>query len=348
MWNPNARLTKKEPSRYRKGKISPGVGKPAISVITPVYNEEENLPLLFQRLLAVLEELEYTWELIFVDDGSQDGSFDVLKTICRREPRVKVVKLRRNFGQTSALAAGFDYARGDVLVTLDSDLQNDPADIPRLLMKLDEGYDIVSGWRKARTDPLISKRLPSMLSNKLASWVTGVPLHDNGCTLRAYRREVIDEIHLYGDLHRFIPALASSIGARMTEIEVKHHPREYGKSNYGITRIVRGMLDLITLKLLLDYMTRPMRIFGSLGLLTMGAGALFGVATLAMKALMGADVTGNPLLYLGILFVIVGVQFVGLGFVGELTMRTYHETQQKPTYVVREVLGGESEEVLAP
>ena len=304
--------------------------------------------MLYQRLLEELEQLDEPWELIFVDDGSRDGSFDVLKAFCHRDPRVKVIQLRRNFGQTSALAAGFDFARGEVLVTLDSDLQNDPADIPRLLEKLNEGYDIVCGWRKARKDPIFRKRLPSLFANRLASWVTGIRLHDNGCSLKAYRREVVEEIHLYGEFHRFIPALASSIGANVTEIEVKHHPRQHGKSNYGVTRILRGFLDLITLKLLLNYMTRPMQMFGGLGLLTMGTGGLLGTATVAMKYFMGIDVTGNPMLYLTILFLILGIQFIGLGFVGELTMRTYHETQQKPTYVVREVLGGEPEDVLTP
>ena len=342
----NGHRTMKKGGQEQNRSINLGGEKPSISVITPVYNEEESLPVLYQRLLEALEQLDEPWELIFVDDGSRDGSFEVLTAFCHRDPRVTAVQFRRNFGQTSALAAGFDYARGDVLVTLDADLQNDPADIPRLLEKLGEGYDIVSGWRKARKDPLFGKRIPSLLSNKLSSWITGVPLHDFGCTLKAYRREVIDEIHLYGEFHRFIPALASSIGASVTEIEVNHLPRKHGISKYGASRVIRGFLDLLTLKLLLNYMTKPMQMFGGLGLLTMGTGGLLGIATLGMKFFMGIDVTGNPMLYLTILFLILGIQFIGLGFVGELTMRTYHETQQKPTYVVREVIGGEPREAI--
>ena len=273
--------------------------------------------------------------MVFVDDGSRDGGFGLLATICELDPCVKVVQLRRNFGQTPALAAGLDHARGDVMVTIDADLQYDPADIPRLLAKLDQGHDIVSGWRKERKDPLLRKRLPSLLSNKLSSWVTGVSLHDHGCTLKAYRREVIEEIHFYGELHRFIPVLASSVGASVAEVAVTHYPRRRGKSKYGSARIVRGFLDLVALKLLLVYMTSPMRMLGGLGLLTMATGALSGIATLVMKFIGGIDITGNPLLYLTILFAILGVQFVGLGFLGELTTRTYHETQRKPTYVVR-------------
>lgn len=318
--------------------------KYALSVIIPVYNEEESVSALYERLREVLERLNEPYEIIFVDDGSHDGSVAFLDAACESSPHVKVIRLRRNFGQTAALTAGFDAATGNVIVTMDSDLQNDPADIPRLLDKLSEGYDIVSGWRRERHDPWITKSLPSMLSNKLASWLTGVALHDFGCTLKAYRREVIDEIHLYGELHRYIPAVAASVGVRVAEIEVTHQARKYGQSKYGITRLVRGLLDLITLKLLLSYMNRPMQMFGGLGLMALAAGGSAGLATLAMKIFLGMNVTGNPLLYVTILLLLASLQFISLGFLGELTTRTYHETQKKPIYVVREIVGASQPE----
>ena len=318
-------------------------GKPKISIIVPVFNEEESLSLLHDRLTRVLGGLGDPYEVIFVDDGSHDGSFARLRAISDSDPAVQVVRLRRNFGQTAALMAGFDQAHGEVLITIDADLQNDPTDIPMLLTKLDEGYDIVSGWRKQRKDPLLTKALPSMLSNKLASWLTGVHLHDYGCTLKAYRREVIDEIHLYGELHRYIPAVASSVGARVAEIEVQHQPRSYGNSKYGAGRLVRGMLDILTVKLLLTYMNRPMQMFAVLGLLLIVAGALAATVTVLMKAVMGIDMTGNPFLYLAILAFITAIQFLSLGFLGEISVRTYHETQKKPIYVIQEVLAGERE-----
>jgi hypothetical protein len=226
---------------------------------------------------------------------------------------------------------------------MDADLQNDPTDIPRLLDKLEEGYDIVSGWRKSRKDSLI-RTFPSLLANKLASWVTGVTLHDFGCTLKAYRSEVLEGIQLYGDLHRFIPALASSVGARVAEIEVNHHPRKFGKSKYGIARTFKVLIDLLTLKLLLAYNSQPMRIFGGLGFLMISLGALSGMATILMKLLLGTDMTGNPLLFMTVLAILGGIQLTGLGFLGEINMRTYYETQRKPIYVVREVFYHESEE----
>ena len=314
------------------------LSNPTLSVIIPVYNEVESLPTLHQRLLEVLEHRNEPYELIFVDDGSQDGSAAFLKSVCDASSHVKVIRLRRNFGQTAALTAGFDEATGKVIVTMDGDLQNDPADIPRLLEKLYEGYDIVSGWRRDRRDSWIKKGLPSKLSNKLASWLTGVSLHDYGCTLKAYRREVIDEIHLYGELHRYIPAVAASVGVRVAEIEVAHHARTHGKSKYGVTRLIRGLLDLVTLKLLMSYTNRPMQMFGGLGLIAMAAGGVSGLATLAMKTFGGIDMTGNPLLYLTMLLLLTSLQFISLGFLGELTTRTYHETQRKPIYVVREIV----------
>ncbi len=264
----------------------------------------------------------------------------VLESLCDRDPCVRVIRLRRNFGQTAALTAGFDHAEGDVIVTMDGDLQNDPTDIPVLVEKLNQGYDIVSGWRRDRKDSLLTKSLPSKLSNRLASWLTGVSLHDFGCTLKAYRREVVEEIHLYGELHRYIPAVAASIGVRVAEVEVKHHSRPHGKSKYGFTRLVRGLLDLVTVKLLSSYMSRPMQMFGGLGLLATAAAFLSGMTTLAMKLFLGTNVTGNPLLYLTMLMFLASLQFISLGFLGEIAVRTYHESQRKPIYVVQEVLGG--------
>ena len=309
----------------------------SISVVIPVYNEEENIASLYDAVKAAMNEQEIPWELIFVDDGSSDGSAPLMASIAKDDGRVKLVKLRRNFGQTAAMAAGIDHARGAVIVPLDADMQNDPRDIPRLLTKLEEGYDIVSGWRKSRKDPL-SKRLPSIVANKLATWITGVHLHDYGCTLKAYRREVLEGVHIYGEMHRFIPALASSVGARIGELEVTHHPRMFGKSKYGIGRTLSVVIDLMTLKLLLSYYNRPMRLFGGLGLLFMALGGLSGAATLFMKIFMGMDMTGNPLLFITVLGWISGIQLIGLGFLGEINMRTYYETQHKSVYVVREIV----------
>ncbi|MCI0437657.1 MAG: glycosyltransferase family 2 protein [Chloroflexi bacterium] len=313
---------------------------PRISVVIPVFNEEESLPTLHQKLSEALLRLDVPYEVVYVDDGSRDRSFEVLKSIAEYDANIKIVRLRRNFGQTPALVAGFDQARGEIIVTMDADIQNDPADIPRLLAKIDEGYDIVSGWRKNRKDPALGKALPSKISNKLASKLTGVHLHDFGCTLKAYRREVLQGIHLYGELHRYIPAVASSFGVRVAEIEVQHHPRAFGKSKYGITRLARGLMDLVTLKLLLTYMNRPMQMFGGLGILSFLAAMLSGAATVAMWLFLKVDITGNPLLYLTILLVLACIQFISLGFLGEITSRTYHETQRKPIYVVREIVTG--------
>lgn len=314
-----------------------------ITIITPVYNEEENIPELYENIKRVMEKLGKPWELIFVDDGSQDQGPKLMEALSSIDNHVKSVNLRRNFGQTAALAAGIDYSRGSIIIPLDADLQNDPDDIPRLLDKLEEGYDIVSGWRKSRKDSLI-RTFPSFLANKLASWVTGVTLHDFGCTLKAYRRDVLEGIQLYGDLHRFIPALASSVGARVTELEVNHRPRMFGKSKYGIARTFKVLIDLMTLKLLLTYNSSPMRIFGGLGFLMLALGGLSGLATILMKILMGTDMTGNPLLFLTVLSILGGIQLMGLGFLGEINMRTYYETQRKNIYVVREVFYQQAEE----
>ncbi|NOX61932.1 MAG: glycosyltransferase family 2 protein [Chloroflexi bacterium] len=309
-----------------------------ISVVIPLYNEEESIDELYRQLTAVLEDYGRSYEVIVVDDGSRDRSFERLQAIHKRDPRWRIVRFRRNFGQTAAFAAGFDMARGDVVVTIDADLQNDPADIPRLMAKIDEGYDIVSGWRVNRRDKFLSRRLPSLVANRLISRATNVHLHDYGCSLKAYRNEVVKNIDLYGELHRFIPALASGMGVRVTEVPVNHRAREHGQSKYGISRTFRVMLDLITVSFLLSYGTRPIHVFGGVGLLSMAVGVLLGVYLTFVKFVGGQDIGTRPLLLLAVLLILVGVQMVGMGLLGELIVRTYFESQNKPIYFIREVL----------
>ncbi|NWG21495.1 MAG: glycosyltransferase family 2 protein [Chloroflexi bacterium] len=317
-----------------------GAPAPQLSVVVPVYNEEESIPHLHQRLTAELEKLGITYEIIAVDDGSRDRSFSLLSDLARHDRRWRVVRFRRNFGQTAAFSAGFDRARGDVVVTIDADLQNDPADIGALLEKIGEGYDVVSGWRERRQDPFLNRRLPSMIANRLISWATGVYLHDYGCSLKAYRLDVVRGIRLYGELHRFIPAIASWQGVAVAELPVHHEARRFGKSKYGISRTVRVVLDLLTVRFLLSYGTRPMQIFGLLGLLASSLGVAIGAYLSWIKLVYGAAIADRPLLLLAVLLIVLGVQFVSLGLIGELIVRTYYETQAKPIYVVREELNG--------
>jgi glycosyltransferase involved in cell wall biosynthesis len=307
-----------------------------LSIVVPIYNEEENIPALHARISAALADTRLEYELILVDDGSSDGSFPLLKKLAEEDPRVKVIRFRRNFGQTAAMAAGFDAASGRVVVPMDGDLQNDPGDIPRLMEKIQEGYDVVSGWRKSRQDTFINRKLPSMIANGLISRMTGVHLHDYGCTLKAYRREVLEGINLYGEMHRFVPALASQVGAKVAEIPVMHHPRMFGKSKYGISRTLRVILDLMTVKFLLSYSTKPIQLFGKWGIYTLGAAALSGLGTLYMKFFEHVSMNRNPLLILTAFLLFMGVQFIVLGLLGEVNARTYYEAQGKPIYVVRE------------
>ncbi|HYS43009.1 MAG TPA: glycosyltransferase family 2 protein [Geobacteraceae bacterium] len=307
-----------------------------LSIVVPIYNEEENIPALHECVTAALAQSGLEYELILVDDGSSDGSFPLLQGVAGKDPRVKVIRFRRNFGQTAAMAAGFDAAAGRVVVPMDGDLQNDPADIPLLMAKIDEGYDVVSGWRKDRQDTFINRKLPSILANGLISLLTGVHLHDYGCTLKAYRREVLDGINLYGEMHRFVPALASQVGARVTELPVRHHPRLHGTSKYGISRTLRVVLDLMTVKFLLSYSTKPIQLFGKWGVYTVFAAFLSGGATLYMKLFEHMNMNRNPLLILTAFLLFMGVQFIVLGLLGELNARTYYEAQGKPIYVVRE------------
>ncbi|MBP8910376.1 MAG: glycosyltransferase family 2 protein [Phycisphaerae bacterium] len=312
---------------------------PQISVVAPLLDEQDNLPALYAQITGALAG-RYEYELIFIDDGSTDRSFEILKGFQAADPRVRVIRFRRNFGQTAALSAGFKYARGDVVVALDADLQNDPADIPRLVAKLDEGYDVVSGWRKVRHDDALTRRLPSRLANGLISSITGVHLHDYGCTLKAYRREILAEMRLYGEMHRFIPALASWSGARITECVVNHRPRTAGKAKYGLARTLKVILDLITVKFLGSFSTKPIYIFGGLGGLAAVGAMLSGLAVLYQKFLSPTHLAmnRNPLLVLTALLITATIQFILMGLLAELLVRTYHESQNRPTYVIREIL----------
>jgi glycosyltransferase involved in cell wall biosynthesis len=316
------------------------------SIVVPIYNEQENIQELYGAIVTSLDAIDPCYEIIMVDDGSRDGSFPALQRLASRDERLKVIRFRRNFGQTAAMAAGFDAASGDIIIPMDGDLQNDPSDIPRLIEKLHEGYDVVSGWRSDRKDTFVTRKIPSILANALISSFTGVHLHDYGCTLKAYRREVLEGINLYGEMHRFVPALASQVGARVTEIPVRHHPRRYGVSKYGISRTVRVILDLMTVKFLLAYSTKPIQLFGKWGLYTLLAGFLSGGMTIYMKLFEHLSMNRNPLLILTAFLLFMGAQFIVLGLLGEVNARTYYEAQGKPIYVIRERvnLGGEHEE----
>jgi len=309
-----------------------------LSIVVPVYNEEENIAYLYQQLTSVLDPLGRAYEIICVDDGSADHSFELLRELAERDTRVKVIRFRRNFGQTAAFSAGFDYAQGEIIITIDADLQNDPTAIPRLLDKMEEGYDLVSGWRTNRQDPFLTRRLPSMIANWLITKTTGVAVHDRGCSLRAHRREVVKQMRLYGELHRFIPDIASWIGVTMTEVAVSHRPRRFGRSKYGLSRTFRVILDLITVRFLLSYSTRPIHIFGSLGLIALLVGMGVGAYLSVLKLARGQDIGSHPLLMLSVLLMTMGMQMVAMGLLGELIVRTYHESQNKPIYTVRQIV----------
>lgn len=311
-----------------------------LSLIIPVYNEAENLPILYDCIHQTLKTIQGIWEVIFIDDGSSDHSFEVLKSLVEADPEhVRVVAFRRNFGQTAAITAGIDHAQGEIIVLLDADLQNDPADIPMLLAKLDEGYDLVSGWRKDRKDDRLTRTIPSNIANGLISWVTGVYLHDYGCTLKAYRREALEGFRLYGEMHRFIPVFAHSVGAKITEMPVRHHERKFGKANYGLDRTLKIILDLFTVKFLLNYSHKPMRLFGGAGMLLITGGGVLLAYLYIRRLLEDAPTLGSPLFQLGVMFLILGFQSILMGLIAELLARTYHESQSKPTYTIRTVLG---------
>ncbi len=311
---------------------------PALSLVIPLYNEQDNIEPLYQDLTEALEALNKPYEVIIVDDGSKDESFARLTAIHERDARWQIVQFRRNFGQTAGIAAGFAMAQGDVVITIDADLQNDPRDISALLEKLEEGYDIVSGWRVYRKEPFFTRRLPSQTANWLISRTTGVQLHDYGCSLKAYRREVAKGVRLYGDLHRFIPAIASQIGVRVAEIPVNDRPRHSGKSKYGLSRTFRVFLDLIGVIFYLSYFHRPLRVFGGAGVIIGGIGTLVLLYLGYVRVFLGQPIGERPLVLLGILLVVLGVQMVSTGLIAEMVMRTYHESQNKPIYHIREHL----------
>jgi len=311
---------------------------PDISVVAPVHNEVESLPLLLEAISAALSAHQLTYEIICVDDGSTDGSDVLLKEQAQLRSDLKAVILRRNYGQTAAMAAGFNYAQGKVIVTLDADLQNDPVDIPLLLTKLDEGYDLVSGWRVNRQDGAVNRLLPSKIANWLIRSTTSVNIHDYGCSLKAYRAELVADMNLYGELHRFLPALAYIEGARITEIPVRHHARRFGRSKYGIWRTFRVLMDLLTILFMKKFLTRPMHVFGLLGLISMVSGTGIGIYLTFLKLVLLVDIGNRPLLILAVLLLVAGVQLFCFGLLAELLMRTYHESQGRPIYRVREVV----------
>ncbi len=313
-----------------------------LSIVIPVYNEVESLPLLLDKISTVLTTHDLTYEIICVDDGSTDGTTDLLTRLARSRRDLKAVILRRNYGQTPAMAAGFNYATGKVIVTLDGDLQNDPEDIPRLLTVLKSGYDLVSGWRKHRQDDKLTRLLPSKIANSLIGKVTGVKLHDYGCSLKAYRSELIADMNLYGELHRFLPALAYIEGAKITEIPVNHHARQFGKSKYGLGRTIRVMMDLLTVFFIKKFLTRPMHIFGSTGLIAVTLGVGIGSYLTYIKLVLGQNIGNRPLLILSVLFFLTGVQLLCFGLLAEVMMRTYHESQNRPIYRVRDVITQDS------
>ena len=319
-----------------------------ISVVVPVLNEEESLPILHQRLTEALAGTGYSYEIIIVDDGSTDRSFEIMQELQARDEHLRVVRFRRNYGQTAAFSAGFDRARGDVVITIDADLQNDPADIPALMDKMAEGYDVVSGWRVDRKDRFLDRRLPSIVANSMIRWTTGVDIHDNGCSLKAYRREVLKDVRLYGEMHRFLPALAYGAGGRVAEIPVQHHPRRYGTAKYGLSRTLKVFLDIIAVRFLLSYSTRPIHIFGLLGLLCFAGGTAILLYLTIVRLFLLQPIADRPLMLLGILLTMLGVQLVTTGLLAELVVRTYYESQGKPIYTVRQEIGTPQDEERLP
>ncbi|MCJ7664699.1 MAG: glycosyltransferase family 2 protein [Desulfobacterales bacterium] len=311
-----------------------------LSVVIPIFNEEENITPLYRELKAVMEGMRTEYEVIFIDDGSVDASNEVLQGLAQNDKGIKIIQFRKNFGQTAAIAAGVEHAQGEIIVTMDGDGQNDPRDIPRLVEKLAQGYDVTSGWRRHRKDPLLNKKFPSALANRLISWLTRVRLHDYGCTLKAYRRDILKDVRLYGEMHRFIPAYASWVGARITELEVTHHPRRHGKSKYGLSRTTSIILDLITFLFLQRYSTKPIRLFGGAGMTLFVLGILTGLFVLYRRIIWGGAWI-SPMILISFLFITMGVMFILLGLIAEIIIRTYHESQGKPIYVVKSMINFE-------
>ncbi|MEC4805405.1 MAG: glycosyltransferase family 2 protein [Jaaginema sp. PMC 1079.18] len=317
-----------------------------LSIVVPIYNEIESLPRLIETLTTHLETLNLNYEILCIDDGSRDGSAELLKKYAQTHSCLRGILLRRNYGQTPAMAAGFNHARGKIIITLDGDLQNDPADIPQLLDKINEGYDLVSGWRKNRQDAALTRLLPSKIANWLIGQITGVKVHDYGCTLKAYRAELVADMNLYGELHRFLPALAFIEGARIAELPVRHHARQYGSSKYGLSRTFRVVMDLLTVYFMRKFLTRPMHVFGMLGIITTVLGTILGCYLTYVKFGLDRDIGDRPLLILVAILILTGVQMFSIGLLGELLMRTYHESQNRPIYRVREIVGRDDESTI--
>jgi glycosyltransferase involved in cell wall biosynthesis len=309
-----------------------------LSIVVPIFNEEENLEELVVSLTAVMQGYCERYEILLIDDGSTDRSFEIMKELAKRDPHLRLIRFGINYGQTAALSAGFHQANGEIIVTLDADLQNDPADIPKLIEKVEEGYDVASGWRKFRQDKWVTRKVPSIIANKLISYITGLPIRDFGCTLKAYRRDIMRHIELYGEMHRFIPALARWAGASVVEVVVNHHPRRKGQSKYGISRTLRVLLDLFVVKFLMTYSTQPIQIFGGLGLICFFLSVLTLGIVLALRLFAGVDMSGNPLLYASFTGFMLSVMLVLMGLNAEMQARTYHESQRKPIYVIREMI----------
>ena len=315
-----------------------------LSLVIPVYNEATNLPELHKEITEACQNLKKSYEIIFVDDGSEDESLLVCKQLLKKDPRIRIIQLRKNFGQTAALSAGFDHVRGKIIITLDADLQNDPQDFGLLIAKIEEGYDLVSGWRVKRKDRFITRRFPSILANWLISRMTRVKLHDYGCTLKAFRREIIKHIKLYGELHRFIPAIASNVGVSIAEVKVNHRKRRHGKSKYSVWRFPKVILDLLTVKFLLSYSTRPLQIFGIIGMISGIIGGIIGLWLAYVRLIRLESIAGRPLLLLAILLIVIGIQFITLGLLAEIMVRAYHESTEKRIYFIRNIIQAESEE----
>jgi glycosyltransferase involved in cell wall biosynthesis len=316
-----------------------------LSVVIPVYNEEDNIFPMHEEITAAVSNKYKNYEIIFVNDGSPDQSLQKLRELNKKDKRVKVINFRKNFGQSTSISAGFDYCRGDVVVTLDGDLQNDPADIPKVVSKLLEGYDMVNGWRKDRKDKFVSRKIPSFFGNKLISFITKVKLHDYGCSMRAFTRDVVKNLTLYGEMHRYIPAIASRMGINSVEIPVNHRERKFGKSKYGISRTFRVILDLISLKYLLSFSHRPLQIFGGLGIFLMSTGFLSGLYLTYVKFMLNQAISGRPLLFFTVLAIFVGFQLITLGLIAEMLTRIYHEGLKKNVYSIRELIGFEDEDI---
>jgi glycosyltransferase involved in cell wall biosynthesis len=323
--------------------MSKDENKTALSIVIPIFNEEPNIWPLYNELKPVMDEIGKKYEVLFIDDGSSDGSFRVLKWIHEKDNNVKVIQLRKNFGQTAAISAGFDNAKGDVIITMDGDLQNSPRDIPNLLAKIDEGYDVVSGWRYQRQDPGFSKKIPSKLSNRLARRLTGLNLHDFGCTLKAYRKEAVSDLELYGETHRYIPALIAWYGFRIAEVKVEHRPRTMGETKYSAKRLLRGFLDLLNIKFWSDYSTRPIHFFGRMGTISLIMGFLISIYKLISRFAFDDPLEAGPLLIFAVMLIILGVQLIMFGFLGEIMIKMYYQGKRK-TYNIKEVLGDKNED----